>query len=172
MGNQLVDFMGKGDTTSKVKDIGKVLNDRVTVGAGISLEDYSEEELVKSFVNIKRLAEKHDDPSFCETGLIKVIRRKDSEVAYVLDHPYVIKAYKEGRLGRTNDQTPINLTLAQGVLEKQVGKNWCSRYLVLNRFGFLSSYHEKGKFDNDESKTKGKMKKVDKIEKAGTGVEH
>ena len=90
----------------------------------------------------------------------------------MLDHPYVIKAYKEGRLGRTNDQNPINLTLAQGVLEKQVGKNWCSRYLVLNRFGFLSSYHEKDKFDNDDSKMKGKMKKIDKIEKAGTGVEH
>jgi len=167
----LIDHMRKEDVTAKVKDIGNALNDRVTVNAGISEEDYSEEEL-NSFVNIKRLAEKQDDSKFYDTGLVKVVRVKDGKVEYVLNDPYVIKEYKEGRLDITNDQNPINLTLAKGVLEKQVGNKWCSRYLVLNRFGFLSSYHTKDKFDSDKSKVKGKMKKIDKIEKVGTGVEH
>jgi len=166
--DQLIECMEKEDITAKVNNIGSALNNRVTVGAGISLQDYSEAEL-KSFVNIKRLAEKQDDPNFLNTGLVKVVRVKDGKVEYILNDPYVINEYKEGRLD-TNDPNPISLTLAQGVLEKQDGNTWNSRYLVLNRFGFLSCYHTKDKFDDDKGQVKGKMKKIVKIEKAGTDL--
>ena len=97
-----------------------------------------------------------------------MVRNGDaSKVDIILNNPKVEEMYqKEGLKEIYFDTNPPNSSLAEGNLQKKgkYRKNWSSRYLVLDRFGFLYTYDTKTQFEGDTNGMTGAAKKIIQID--------
>jgi len=146
-----------------LEEIGNEWKDHMTVDLNSSDVDVGEI-TKKSFVHIKQLAKDNSDEDFLKTGLIKVVcDHNESKVDYILDNPKVIEMYQKEIFNETHSPNPI---LAECILHKKgkYRKNWRSRYLVLDRFGFLYTYYTQAQRDGDDNGMSA-AKKIVKIVK-------